>query len=233
MKDVQNDSHLQEIHTKSIFLPSFRSASPVMVHHIQRFSPLTQGKYLDRIVDENLYSQHWSMCFPLFHRFYEGFGEKTQELVTAGIVDYHLDNWIHPDDKKKYKHLNLEGPQVLTLEQLEAGFVIWIASVVATIVSFFFEWLVKLCEFILIRLVLKKCFELKIGLDQRILDQKCKLEQKESRMSSSKTRKLVKSNRDCHTIKSNQTCVSDYDKILVFSVETEEFSSKFLETSNL
>lgn len=151
-----------DIHTKLIFDHTFKGTVAVTMQDIQKFSPLTNGKYLERILDENLYSEYWSLSFPPFHRFFEDFEEKTQQLITAGIVNYHLDSWIHNDDKKKFEHLYayLKGPQVLTMAHLEAGFVIWLVSVSLAIFSFLLEWLLKLGEFLLVRLTLQKLFEL-------------------------------------------------------------------------
>lgn len=105
------------------------------------------------------------MSFPLFHRFIEVFDEKLQQLFTGGIIDIHSEIWVKPENFKNYKHFysHLEEPQILTLEHLEAGFVVWLISISFAVFSFMLEWLITFCEFLLIKFVIKLCFQLGIG----------------------------------------------------------------------
>lgn len=89
------------------------------------------------------------MVSPQFHKFFGVFDEKLQQLLTGGIINFRLnETWLKQDDKKKYAHLyaHLEGPQVLTLENLEAGFCVWLVSLSFAVIVFLIEWIVKLCQ---------------------------------------------------------------------------------------
>lgn len=107
------------------------------------------------------------MIFPQFHKFLEPFEDKFQHLTTGGIINFLSEEWIQPASKAKYEHhyIHLREPQVLTMMHLEAGFIIWLISVSFAMISFLLEWLAKLSEYFLVRFILKKCLELRIGED--------------------------------------------------------------------
>lgn len=94
---------------------------------------------------------------------------KTQQLFTAGIIDHFADYDKRIFDQKFYKRLSdltpkymevqhvtmfSEGPEVLTLNHLEGGFVVWLISMSFAIFAFIFEWLIKVKEFLIIKYLL-------------------------------------------------------------------------------
>lgn len=113
-----------------------------------------------------------AMYFPQFHKFSETFGAKIQQQFEAGInyfitarADHKGRVWAKGLNKKRYQHYYayLNEPQVLTMEHLKAGFVVWLVSICFAILSFLFEWIFTLSDLIIVKFVIKKCFELKLG----------------------------------------------------------------------
>lgn len=152
-----------DLYGKRIYDHSFHGGLEVQVRMLKAYSQLSKGDFLNRLLPEPLYTQMLTMLLPPFHRFYEVFDEKIQQMVTAGIVNFLSEAWVQPERVAKYKHLHLQEPQVLTMAHLEAGFVIWLISVSFAIFAFLLEWIAKLYEFFIIRMVLRICFDLKIG----------------------------------------------------------------------
>lgn len=67
------------------------------------------SQFLNRIMpDQILYTEMITLYFPKFHKFYEVFDEKIQQLFTAGIVNFLSPVWVESESKKKYAHLHLE-----------------------------------------------------------------------------------------------------------------------------
>lgn len=99
--------------------------------------------------------------FPQFHRFYESFDEKRQQLFGAGIIQYHYKGKTSHEKKLRSKHLYLSGPEVLTMKHLEAGFVIWITAVCIAIPSFLIEWSLHFVKFQIIKAIVKSFFDQK------------------------------------------------------------------------
>lgn len=155
---VLNKTFHYYLHTVPIYDSSFRGTIAVSALTANILSTRTKGTFLERVLPENIYTEMTSMVFPHFHKFFEIFDEKIQQLITGGFVGYLAEFWTKTDNKKKYAHLYfyLSEPQVLTLKHLEAGFVIWLISICVAIFSFVLEWLMKLFEIFLNRFVYKK-----------------------------------------------------------------------------
>lgn len=97
------------------------------------------------------------------HRLYDPFDKKLQQLFTGGIVEYHQLFYSKYANAKRYEHLHREGPQVLTLKHLEAGFSIWLFSITFAIFAFLLEWLFFHLKFYLIvKFTLSAYFEVKV-----------------------------------------------------------------------
>lgn len=105
----------------------------------------SQGKLLERIVNERLWVDMTGMSFKANDKFYETFNRKFQQMFTAGLIDHFKAYNKEKMNPKLYAHLNAGGPQVLTMEHLEAGFVVWLVSLSFAVLAFILEWIVKLC----------------------------------------------------------------------------------------
>lgn len=90
------------------------------------------------LLDENIYSTHYGLLMLQGLATTEFIDTKVKQLIEAGIMDY----WI----SKSYKlteHNKDSGPEVLTLEQLEMGFLIWLTMLGITSLCFVVEFLIN------------------------------------------------------------------------------------------
>lgn len=118
------------------------------------------------------------MIFPRNHKFFEIFDLKTQQLFTGGIFLHHAENYKKYWDPNYYKRPELltkdyleniypakftDGPKVLTMaDHLEAGFVIWILSISFAFVVFIIEWIIRLKDYLVCKVVLGAFYKLRI-----------------------------------------------------------------------
>lgn len=112
----------------------------------------TLGRLRERYLDQPSWIDPYSLAFPRNHKFYEAFDEKIHQLWTYGLIERYLSAYQKFGDKKfykKFRHLYLtDGPQVLTMKHLEAGFVICLIAVAFSLLAFAMEWSVKLRDFL-------------------------------------------------------------------------------------
>lgn len=66
-------------------------------------------------------------------------------------------NWTYTESPKMYAHL--DGPQVLTMETMGTGFVVWLVSLSFVIFVFLLDWIVKTFEMSLVRFIANKTFK--------------------------------------------------------------------------
>lgn len=97
-----------------------------------------------------------------FNRLYLTIDRKLQQLSEAGLIDYNTRFWY---DRRDPKRNSVEdGPQVLTLGELEAGFVICIAPLIFSAFVFAVEWMISLKYFLIVRTIFQKFFEMSTAL---------------------------------------------------------------------
>lgn len=101
----------------------------------------TKGRFAQRLLKENLYMEMCGMQFHANHQFFDVLNRKLHQLFVAGIIDEYNKEWLDMFNPLRYAHLYPKEPQVLTMEHLEAGFVIWIAALSLSIVAFAAEWI--------------------------------------------------------------------------------------------
>lgn len=132
-----------------IFNPSFRGGMILDCDIKNHLIGSTRGSFTSRILSQRLYSKMCGLEFPENHPFLEIFDRKTNQLFTAGLIDYF---------KTEIQHLeyNAEsgGPQVLSINHLRAGLVTWFVSIWITVFAFICEWLFILKEYFLIKYIL-------------------------------------------------------------------------------
>lgn len=93
--------------------------------------------------------------------------EKLQQLNEAGLIDYYMRYYF---DALAQKLLRTEsGPQVLTFEELEAGFVVCMIPLVISIVAFCIEWMITLKKLIVFHFIFKKFFGVRMVSNQASL----------------------------------------------------------------
>jgi hypothetical protein len=115
----------------------------------------TKGKILKRIFKQSVMGSRKVFIFPQHHRFYETFDRKIVQLVTAGIINHLASEFKDVINTKRFSRLKSEEVEPMSLEHLEAGFVIWLVSMIFPIVAFAFEWVVTFKSFI----VFERIFE--------------------------------------------------------------------------
>lgn len=116
----------------------------------------SSGNFSARILRDRLILEMCGMRFPRNHRLFAAFDKKFEKLFTAGIVSKHQDHWSfnYLRNPKRYEHLSPNGPRKLTLEHLEAGFVIWLISVSIAVMVFLLQWIVMLENFFIFKLLM-------------------------------------------------------------------------------
>lgn len=100
------------------------------------------------------------LLFKQGHCMYEVFDKKIQQLLEAHLIDYYIEKY---NEEVNLKRLEKHDPpfKVLTLGELEAGFVISTAPLVLSIVAFCLEWLVTLKNLLVVLVTLKTYFMMK------------------------------------------------------------------------
>lgn len=94
------------------------------------------------------------LAFEYNHVFFETFNEKIKQLITGGIIEHYVQHVTADADPKRYEHLNVDEPQVLTMNHLEAGFVIWLFVLSLAVVIFLLEWIATFKDFLVFKNVL-------------------------------------------------------------------------------
>lgn len=108
---------------------------------------------MQRVLKEDLFTEMNALSFQQNHVFYEIFNRKLQQLIDAGITNYHIDNEFESLNPKQYEHLYVNEPKILTLFDLEAGFEVWLVTLAFAIAVFMFEWLVRFKDFLVFKYV--------------------------------------------------------------------------------
>lgn len=76
-----------------------------------------------------------------FHRLYHVIDKKIQQLLEGGLIGYNMRYW---NERRDLKRLVAEGgPQLLTLQDLEAGFIICMVPLVVSGLVFVLEVMIK------------------------------------------------------------------------------------------
>jgi hypothetical protein len=114
----------------------------------------TNGKLAKRLLKEGLFMEWIGMKFKRNSEYFEIFDEKLQQLVTAGIIDHLISFRKEMLNLKRYAHLYRDEPQVLTMKNLEAGFVIWLISVSIAVCVFICEWISRLHDMLVLEFIL-------------------------------------------------------------------------------
>lgn len=78
------------------------------------------------------------MCMPANHKFYDVMDVTTDRLMAAGIMQ----EWVKKEydlTDKKYEHLYYDEPKILTMEDLEVGFLICLICLGLSFLAFCLE----------------------------------------------------------------------------------------------
>jgi hypothetical protein len=153
---------------------SFRVGIHIRLREAHQFAKLTRGEFQNRFIDDSFNEVFCSLKFSRYHKFYHSFNKAIKQLHTAGITEHFIDKWkkyLQPKFYEKpimlhkkylettYKNSFEDGPKVLSLRDLEFGFVVWCASLILPLLIFIVEILLALKDFIIMKCVLKTFFD--------------------------------------------------------------------------
>jgi hypothetical protein len=137
----------------------------------------TRGEINKRLLSEPYQEQFCGVKFPRNHRLYPNFNHKITQLYEAGIIEKyikdHTENVLNPKwyEKPKLPHKKylettwrksfIDEPKVLTMKDLEFGFVIWLGALVLPVIGFILEWLIKLKNGLVMKFVFAAYYDRK------------------------------------------------------------------------
>lgn len=143
-----------------LFSPKFKGSFQVGGDNFFIEVKQSYGDILDRLLKTRISLETSGMLFPRNHKLFEVFDEKIQRLLTAGIIDHYTYEWFRFLDPKRYKHLKHYEPKKLKMDQLEAGFVVWLVSIAIAFVVFIVEWLIQLRKYLVFYCMISAWFNL-------------------------------------------------------------------------
>lgn len=128
---------------KKIYHLTFKGCVHVPAEVLSLHVIISKGKLLKRVLKQRVGFEMRGLGFSRNDKFFEIFDRKFQQLFTAGLIDQSADFWFTFMNPKRYEHFYVHEPEVLTMKDLEAGFVIWLISIFLTLIVFLLELLVK------------------------------------------------------------------------------------------
>lgn len=94
------------------------------------------------------------------HFLYEIFDRKLQQYIEAGLIDCNTVRWIQKNHFKNFR-ITKEPFAVLTLSELEAGFVVCLVPFIFSLFVFLIEWIPTLKNLMIFLFVFKNYYDLK------------------------------------------------------------------------
>lgn len=129
-------------HSENVYSSDFKGTVQVFHECKKTLAKTTNGHFLKRIFKQNVADEMFGIRLLSGNLFFDIIDRKLQQLFTAGIIEYYESDYKSYLNQKRYEHLNPDGPKVLTMNDLNAGFVIWIVSVSFAIFAFLCELIV-------------------------------------------------------------------------------------------
>jgi hypothetical protein len=156
------DNHrIKRIKDENLFRPKSRTSFYADTRSFYFESIRSRGEFMKRVLDETFNEYSCGMRFPPNDKLYESFNRKIQQLHEAGITNHIIESYKKYLDPKYYQkpvmthkkylettHKNSfeDGPQVLTVKNLEFGFVIWLVTLILPIIAFTIECFVQVIK---------------------------------------------------------------------------------------
>lgn len=88
-----------------------------------------------------------AMALPRDSHYFKIFNKKILQLVEAGLFDQYGKAWLERRDMKRNEEF-AEPFKILTLDELEAGFVVCIVPLLISAAAFLYEWIVALKDLV-------------------------------------------------------------------------------------
>lgn len=144
----------KDLLTKNIYDHRLKEVYHVRADYLNQLITDSAGRIGSRIIKEILPGVTKTLTFPRNHRFFEIFDEKIQKMVTAGIINHFAEeDYKNLLNAKNFSKSKLDEVKPLNLEHLEAGFVVWLVTLVFPIVAFIMEWIVTLKNLIVFKYI--------------------------------------------------------------------------------
>jgi hypothetical protein len=151
------------------------------------------GEIFDRVLkDEPFDERQMGFSFPLNHKFYLTFNGEIKRLNEAGVIKHLIAKYYENVNPKYYEkpiqlvdengkktihkeyldttyhktHIADKEPKVLTFDDLEYGFVIWLGSLVLPLIAFFLEMILHVICIIFTKI--RNCFRVKTSNQEQI-----------------------------------------------------------------
>lgn len=122
-----------------------------------------------KTLKERFTGDHIILCIPAHHRFFDSFNSGLKQMIEAGLINM----FNQEENAFFFRFKPPEEPfKVLTLEELEAGFVVSMAPLIVAIVVFCFEWIVTLKNLIVALCIFQALFECQHMELNKIVDSK-------------------------------------------------------------
>lgn len=136
----------------------FKGAIYMHIDKLYFAAEKSRGHIFQRLIKERIVEPMYGMRFPKNHKFYEIFDRKLQQIFEAGVSDRYVRE-LNDRHQKRYSHLYHDGPEVLTMEHLEAGFVVCLKPLLFACIAFVFEWIIRVVEFVICKSIFKAFFQ--------------------------------------------------------------------------
>lgn len=136
-----------------LYEPTFEGAIHIRGRGLYYLTRVSKGKIQERLLDHRLYLEVSGLVFPKNHKFFEPFNRIVQQFFASGIFSFFNQEATDLLNKKRYEEYSEPG-EILTIEQLEASFVIWLVSIGFSVAAFSLEWLVRFRDYIVFKSVL-------------------------------------------------------------------------------
>lgn len=117
------------------------------------------------LLKERLMLEARALVFLRHHFLFDIFDRKLQQYVEADLVSYSTKEFNEANNPKKFE-AHQEAFAILTLGELEAGFVVCMVPLVLSILVFFIEWMPVLKDLLVFLFIFKTYFDVK-KLEQR------------------------------------------------------------------
>lgn len=140
--------------------PTFKAGVQIYYDRLKIQALETNGTFLSRVFKERLSSEMYG--FSPLNKLHDVFDTKFQQLVIGGLIDSYEKDYEEFLKPKRYEHLQRKGPQVLTMENLRASFVVWLVSVGLALLAFIFEWVRTLGEYFLVKSIFNTFYDRKV-----------------------------------------------------------------------
>lgn len=113
-----------------------------------------------KILKERLLAAYQVLLLPAHHRFFNSFNEKFKLMLEAGLFNQYIEEsmYLHIAHAQEQPE---EPFKVLTLDELEAGFIVCMVPLLLTLVVFCLEWIVTLKDLVVVLCMFEACFKAK------------------------------------------------------------------------